>query len=219
MMAKTNGDLASLSAEGPADSGDSHILPLGKAHATAAAALHRQGIHTGFQSSLGAGFLREIYRGISACRAGFGYVWLGSDGAVLGFIACAESTGRVYKQALLRRGAFMALPLARFLLRPSVLKRMIETLRYPAQAAEDLPTAEILSIAVAPQARGKGVGKALMQAAFEEFRRRRITHVRVAVGADNAPANAFYLRCGFRLAQQRTHHGLPMNIYVADVAN
>jgi ribosomal protein S18 acetylase RimI-like enzyme len=192
------------------------VVPLEKRHAPVAAELHRQGIGTGFLSSLGGMFMRQLYRAIPSCPAGFGYAWEEPDGKVLGFIACAESTGKVYKQALLLRGVLMALPLARFLLRPSMIRRMIATLRYPSQVGNDLPAAEVLSISVSQDARGKGVGKALMTAALREFHRRGIAKVKVAVWAENETANRFYERCGFTLALKREHHGLPMNVYVID---
>jgi ribosomal protein S18 acetylase RimI-like enzyme len=191
-----------------------NVIPLGPKQAAAAAQLHRQGIDTGFLSSLGQSFLRQLYLAVPKCPAGFGYVWVEPGGQVLGFIACAESTGRLYKQALLRRGFQMAWPVGRFLFRPATLKRMIQTLRYPSQVGGELPAAEVLSIAVSSDARGKGVGKALMAAALKEFARRSVRQCKVAVGADNTNANEFYKRCGFKLALTRQHHGRPMNVYV-----
>jgi len=194
----------------PADS----VIPLAKRHARQIADLHIDGIHTGFLSSLGPSFLRQIYKALPGCRSGFGYVWEDPDGTVGGFVACAESTGRLYKQSLLRRGLLMALPLMRFMFRWSIIKRMWQTLRYPADVGDDVPAAELLSIAVDASARGRGVGKQLMAATVSEFRRRGIDRFKVAVWAENEAANAFYRRCGFKLALQREHHGLPMNIYV-----
>jgi len=191
---------------------DVPIEPMAKHHARQAAGLHRNGIRSGFLSSLGLRFLTQLYAAIPSCPAGFGYV--ATDGEeVLGFVAGTESTGRIYKQALLRRGLLMALPLLRFLVRPSVVKRMIHTLRYPSQVDPDLPPAEVLSIAVSPAARGKGIGRSLMAAAMEEFRRRGLPRVKVAVWAGNEQANRFYERFGFALASTRLHHGLVMNIY------
>lgn len=195
-----------------------HVRPLSAADAAACAALHRSGIDTGFLSSLGRRFMVELYKAIPACRAGFGFVWEDA-GQVLGFIACAVGTGRLYKQALWKRGLWMALPLMRFVVRPSVVRRMIQTLRYPSQVGDELPAAEVLSIAVSDQARGQGVGKALMAEALAEFGRRGVDRVKVAVGAANETANGFYRRCGFTLAQQREHHGQPMNIYVIEVSD
>ena len=190
------------------------LVPLEKRHAAAVAELHRQGIDTGFLSSLGPMFLKQLYKAIPSCRAGFGFVCRDA-GEVVGFVACAESTSKVYKQSLLRRGPLMAIPLARFMLRPSVIRRMIQTLRYPAEVGGELPAAEILSIVVSAGARGKGVGRDLLGAAMGEFARRGIAQVKVAVGAANDPANRFYRNCGFELAVETLHHGLPMNIYVA----
>lgn len=193
------------------------IRPLEKRHARAVAALHHRGIPTGFLSSLGERFLRQMYAAVPSAPAGFGYVWEKADGQVGGFVACAASTGRFYKQALLRRGVLMALAMFPRCLRPSVMKRLWETLRYPAEVGDDLPVAEILSIVVAAGVRRWGIGTDLIDAALDEFRRRGISRAKVAVGARNEPANCFYRRCGFRLALTREHHGLPMNVYVYDL--
>ena len=189
------------------------IQPLAKRHGREAGRLHMEGIPTGFLSSLGLGFLTQLYKAIASCPGGFGYVW-SEGGRTLGFVACAERVGRLYKEALKRRGPLMALPLARYMIRPAVLRRMWQTWRYPSQVGEALPPAEVLSIAVSPEARGRGVGRALMSAAVREFARRGIGAAKVAVWAGNEGANAFYPRCGFELALQREHHGLPMNVYV-----
>ena len=195
------------------------IRPMRKDDAKAVAELHRLRIAAGFLSSLGPAFLRQIYAAIPSCPSGFGYVRDEGDGEVVGFIACAESTGRLYRQALLRRGLRMALPLARFIIRPSVIRRVWETLRYPSRAPASLPAAEMLSMAVAAGAARKGIGKALMTAALQEFARRGITRVKLAVGGNNPAAARFYVDCGYRLALQTTHHGLPMDIYVFDGAD
>jgi len=194
------------------------IKPLTEEFADAAAELHRSNIRTGFLSSLGISFLRQLYKAIAVCPSGFGFVWQGENGEIWGFIACAENTGRLYKQVFLHRGLLVVIPLLRFIFRLSVLKRIWETLRYPAETAVNLPQAEVLSIAVSSQARGKGIGKVLMKTAMDEFVRRGIKQVRVAVWAGNEVANKFYQRCGFSLATTREHHGLPMNIYVIDPA-
>ena len=192
------------------------VVPLGERHAAEAANLHAAGIDTGFLSSLGRGFLKQIYKALPMCPGAFGYVFE-EHGHVLGFIACTESTGGLYKQALKRRFFPMLWALKWHILSPSKVKRMWQTLLYPVEVGAGLPPAEILSIAVSEEARGKGVGKALMVAAMEEFARRDISRAKVAVGAGNEEANAFYRRCGFRLAARRTHHALPMHVYVAEI--
>ena len=192
------------------------VIALGKHHADAAAKLHASGIDTGFLSSLGQGFLRQIYRALPTCPAAFGYVFE-EHGRVLGFIACTESTGGLYRQALKRRFFAMLWALKWHILDPAKVKRMWQTLRYPAEVGRDLPAAELLSIVVSEDARGRGVGKALTAVAAEEFRRRGVDRFKVAVGASSKTANAFYRRVGFQFALQREHHGLPMNVYVMTV--
>lgn len=189
------------------------ISVLTLADAAAVAELHRKAISTSFLASLGRGFATHLYKGLLSSPSAFGFACKGTDGQLLGYVACAESTSAVYRQALIRHGAVMAFWLLPCLWRFSVLARLWETLVYPAALPGDLPDAEVLSIAVAPEAHGRGIGTSLMAAAFAEFRQRGISHVKVAVGAENSLAIAFYQRCGFHLAMTRTHHGKPMNIY------
>jgi len=189
------------------------VRPMTADHARAAAELHRRYIRTGFLSKLGGGFLRHLYAAIASSPSGFGFVCEDDNGEVLGFVACAENTGKLYRQSLLRRGLFMAFAIIRYLVRPSCIKRMLETLRYPAEVGSDLPQAEVLSVSVARRARGRGIGKLLLKTALAEFARRGIDRAKVAVSADNSGARAFYKCCGFRLVLTREHHGLPMNVY------
>lgn len=189
------------------------ISVLTPADAAAVAELHRKAISTSFLANLGRGFAKHLYKGLLSSASAFGFACTGTEGRMLGYVACAESTSAVYRQALLRQGAMMAFWLLPYLWRSSVLKHLWETLVYPAALPGDLPNAEVLSIAVAAEAHGRGIGTSLMAAAFAEFRQRGIHHVKVAVGAENSSAIAFYQRCGFRLAMTRTHHGKPMNIY------
>ena len=111
------------------------IVPMARHHARAAARLHRNGIDTGLLSYLGPMFLRQLYAAIPCCPSGFGFVAReGKD--VLGFIACSESTGRLYKQALLRRSLLMALPLFANLTEQQVARVKIELIRAIEQNAQ-----------------------------------------------------------------------------------
>jgi [ribosomal protein S18]-alanine N-acetyltransferase len=57
--------------------------------------------------------------------------------------------------------------------------------------------AEILTLAVAPQARGKGLGRGLLQAAIKRARSMGAETMFLEVGADNPAALALYARLGF----------------------
>jgi len=57
--------------------------------------------------------------------------------------------------------------------------------------------ARLYSISVAPEARGEGVGDALLVAAERLARRRHATAMRLEVRTDNAPAQRLYERHGY----------------------
>ncbi len=185
--------------------------------ALAVAQQHSQGITGGFLSTLGDRFLAHLYRGIASNPRGFVFVAVDDAGRVVGFVAGADSVSRLYRSVLLRRGWLLAGTLIRHFLRPSTVRRIIETLRYPKQVEGDSPEPELLSIVVDPQWRGSGVASHLVDALVAEFRRRRCSPVKVIVGAGLDRANAFYVRYGFRLAGSITSHGDKANVYTIEV--
>ena len=185
-------------------------------HAGEVAGLHAEGIFTGFISSLGPKFISQLYRGIAACPSAFCFVALEGN-RILGFIAAAESVGKLYKSVILRRGLLMLGPLLRFAFSPRTIRKIFQTLLYPSRTSKEYPSAEILSVVVAPDARRRGVGSKLMRAGLEEFSRRGIAKVKVAVAADNGPANRYYLKEGFEKAGVYDSHGVATNIYVRNL--
>jgi [ribosomal protein S18]-alanine N-acetyltransferase len=64
-----------------------------------------------------------------------------------------------------------------------------------ARAAAD--EAEILTLAVRPAGRGKGLGRALLQVAIDKARALGVTAMFLEVGADNPHALALYAALGF----------------------
>ena len=61
--------------------------------------------------------------------------------------------------------------------------------------------AELVSLAVAPEARGQGLGTALMDAVDAELERRGVRDLEVAVMAGNDRALRFYERRGLRAGE------------------
>jgi [ribosomal protein S18]-alanine N-acetyltransferase len=64
-------------------------------------------------------------------------------------------------------------------------------------------TGEILNLAVAPDARRRGVARALLRAGLASLRRRRVDEVYLEVRESNRSAQALYLSAGFRPVGQR----------------
>jgi [ribosomal protein S18]-alanine N-acetyltransferase len=59
-------------------------------------------------------------------------------------------------------------------------------------------SAELVSIAVGPAARGKGAASALLESALRRLARRGAERLNLVVRATNGPARAFYEKYGFR---------------------
>ena len=161
------------------------------------AALHVSEIGEGFLATLGSGFLRALYRRVVRDPGSFAVVAATDNEDVVGFVAGTVDTAALYRRFLARDGAVAgasALPrLARS------WRSTLETLRYGARPPGiELPPAELLSLAVAPEVRGRGIARALVRAFQEELVGRGVTAARVVVGGANGRALAVYTGAGFR---------------------
>jgi GNAT superfamily N-acetyltransferase len=81
---------------------------------------------------------------------------------------------------------------------------------------EDPVTVELVSMYVRPNARGRGVGEALVAAVIDWARKRNATTVHLWVTETNAPARALYERCGFALTGEK--QPLPSDSSLGEVA-
>ncbi len=132
---------------------------------------------------------------------------------ILGFAAGVPSVRSFYRRFILRHGAQASAAAIPALARPGTLQRVRESLAYPG-TAESLPDPELLSIAVVPGARTRGVGRALVEGVVEGLRERGVDELKVVVGTDNEPANAFYERVGFEhRARIAVHDGVASNVW------
>jgi ribosomal-protein-alanine N-acetyltransferase len=65
-------------------------------------------------------------------------------------------------------------------------------------------TGEVLNLAVSPEFRRQGIGRALLRAGLAYFRKRRVEEVFLEVRESNLSAQALYLSYGFRPVGQRS---------------
>jgi ribosomal protein S18 acetylase RimI-like enzyme len=141
------------------------------------------------------------------------------DGKVVGFVAGGNGMGPIYRR-MFRRPFRLAWALAPTLLHPGRILRIAEILRYSAGKAggEGLPHAELLSIAVDPEWRGKQVAEDLYQRLMGHFRDAGISDFRILVGEKLASAHKFYLRMGAKSVGEIVVHGRETSvIYVQSV--
>ncbi len=183
------------------------------ADSDACARLHVERISEGFLATLGPRFLTRLYRRVVDHPGGI-LVVAADDGGVVGFVAGVDHTGRLYRSFARRDGiaaGFAALP--RLLRSP---RRVWETFRYGRRrGGVDLPDAELLSLAVAANASGHGLGRSLTEALLLAFAHRRVDAVKVVVGARNTAALRTYESCGFvGTATIEVHRGEPSEVLV-----
>jgi ribosomal protein S18 acetylase RimI-like enzyme len=200
-------------------SGNSRSVPLRPTRpavledATSIARLHMDRLPHGFLPTLGFRALKRLYRHLVRSDQAFVLV-ADDDEGVVGYVAVAEDTRRVYREFLRHDGVVAALVAAPAALRAP--RRVWETVRYGGRADhEGLPAAEILAIAVSERARGEGVARRLVDAALEELRHRQIDTARVVTATGNTRARRVYERAGFR--RQRlieVHRGIQQEVLV-----
>ena len=192
--------------------------PIKYENAKQIAVLHIAGIKTGFISSLGIDFVTALYQAVTHNKTSFGFAAM-VDEQVIGFVVFAANLKRLYKSVILSQGFHFVWILFRSMFSFNRTKKILETLFYPAKINQmKLPPAELLSIVVAEDERGKGVAEQLVRRGLTECAKRGIFRVKVLVGAGNEPANRLYLRCAFELARQIDNHGVISNIYVAETS-
>lgn len=191
------------------------VAPLRRAEARdapATAALHAAGIADGFLPRLGPRVLERLHRRMTMDRSSFVLV-ADAGPRVLGFVAGTVDVSRLYRSFLLRDGvwaAVLAVPRA-----PVLWRGALETLRFPGQAGDEWPRAELLSIVVDEGARGTGVGSRLVHAFQDEMNQRGCPSAKVVVASDNVPASALYRSAGFRyLASTEVHAGRRSDLLV-----
>jgi len=201
---------------GGAVPGPAVVRPATPADAVAMARLHADGMPGAFLPTLGPRFLARLYRALATDPEAVALVAEGVDG-VVGFAAGVTSVGGFYRRFARGHGPAAALAAAPRLVRPSVARRLLETVRYPADADGNghLPDAELLSIAVAPAFRADGTGRALADGVLAGLAGRGVDDIKVVVGAANQGANRFYAKVGFREAGQLTvHQGTPSIVWI-----
>ena len=187
----------------------------------AMAALHAECIAEGFLVTLGPAFLRRLYGRIVRSSRAFAMVASERDG-VVGYVACAVDTGAFYREFAWRDGLVAGTVAAARIIRAP--RHVWETWRYgtrtPPSANDDADAgasgtedAEVLALAVAPEARGRRLGGALVTAAVEELRGRDVTSARVVTAEGNVSAVRAYEAAGFRrFGTDEVHRGVRQEV-------
>lgn len=197
-----------------------HVEPLAPHHVDTVVAVHLRAFPGFFLTFLGPRFLREFYGSFLADPTGIAFVAVDDPtGDVLGSVVGPMVPAGYFKRLLKRRWwAFCLASAAAMLKRPSVVRRLFRAVFYRGESPPGGARALLSSISVAPEAQGRGVGRALVDAFVCEVRRRGGRGCFLTSDAQgNEAVNRFYAVCGWRLESTFTRpDGRTMNRYVLD---
>ena len=189
------------------------IQPMRSLHVEDVVQIHIDSFPHDFLPSLGADFLRTLYRGLMKAPSTVSLVAL-DKAKVIGFVVGALDTRQLFLQLLRRQGTALAWQVLRRMPKhPSILWRTFEAITYPRKEKGDLPKAELVVLAIANGARCQGLGKALVVRLNAELKPRGITAYKVSTAQDNTRADAFYHKLGFRLEHTFVMHHRTFNLY------
>lgn len=183
------------------------------------AELHAASINQGFLATLGVPFLSLMYRAIDRAHDSVLLTEVNNN-RVVGFVSGAVGMGPIYREMLCHPLRLMW-SLAPSLVRPSRIWRILETLRYSRgkETPKDWPDAELLSIAVDPVMRGKGLAELLYRRLEDHFIEQGRPAFRIIVGKALAPAHRYYRRMGaVPIGTIEVHAGEESIVYVHRLA-
>lgn len=182
--------------------------------------VHMQAFEGFFLTFLGPSFLRELYTAVCLDASGMALV-CETDADIVGFVAGTAEPQGFYQRLLRARWQGFALasikPVAK---RPTIIPRLLRAFRKPNEAARvGRRAGELMSISVAPEIQGKGIGSRLVRAFLQEARKRGLRSVRLTTDKRNNEAvNRFYQQLGFsRIRAYSTPEGREMNEYEIDL--
>jgi ribosomal protein S18 acetylase RimI-like enzyme len=179
--------------------------------------IHQKAFSQFFLTRLGADFLRRYYALVLHYHAGIVLVSEGPEtleGFACGFVDPAE----FYRLMWRSRQAFVRPVISALLRHPSLAAKVLDGVHRIQTLESEWParSCELSSIAVAPEAGGDGLGKALMNAFLARARSMDAHCVYLTTDADgNDAANAFYRDAGFQHTRRFLQRkGRWMNEYV-----
>jgi ribosomal protein S18 acetylase RimI-like enzyme len=187
------------------------------------AQLHFTSIHGGIFELLGSDFLTAFYRELM--RSGDALLYIARrDQTTIGFVAGTDNLFRSVRGIGLAGFARLGFTAMALVWRPSILAKVLRATGYFFQLPGSLnhgehdpfdrDRAELLAIAVAPEARGQGVGRSLVDALERGLQERGARREYfVSTNEVETASNAFYKSAGFSLMGKKRHHDLMLNIY------
>jgi ribosomal protein S18 acetylase RimI-like enzyme len=167
----------------------------------AMAAIHHKAFSGFFLTSLGIRFLETYYKACIKHPDSIAVCAIDANGSMLGFATGSIKAAGYHRNLLFQNPlGFLASALRSVLLKPSVLIRLIKNLDKNLSENDDRNYAELLSIAILPQLKGSGAGKALLEMFEEEVKEKGGCKIALTTDYENNDrVIAFYQKFGYEI--------------------
>lgn len=165
------------------------------------ARLHAQAFPGFFLTGMGEWFLREYYHTVLTYELGLTLVAVQRE-TIIGFAAGFLDPSGFYSHLRHRSGRFLWATARAVIRRPAMVPRVLAGVgrmkrKVPA-AADSASVCELASLAVSPEAEGRGLGRALVAAFAEAARAQGAARIELTTDAhENERVNRFYRSLGF----------------------
>ena len=182
----------------------------------AIAALHAELVPSSLWAELGDGFLEALYGSLVRDPRFVSFVYDTPEG-IGAFLAGSSDTAAMLRATAKRDGcaiAVRALPA----LRPSLLRRLLETGRYP-RVRGSVGAGESLFCAVRPELRRQGIAAGLHEALERVLRAQGIDRLIVTTEASNPDAHEHLRALGLREEGRFRFYGKPMVRYAKAIGS
>jgi ribosomal protein S18 acetylase RimI-like enzyme len=179
--------------------------------------VHMASFRNFFLTFLGRRFLELLYKEIAAEPFSVVLVAVTPQNTVAGFAAGVADQASLYKRLAMKHWFEFGLASCPTAFRhPGIIPRLLRAFRYAGDAAEAACPALLMSLAVAPCAMSKGVGRLLVRNFISAMALYDVDAVCLKTDRENNDgANHFYRRMGFSLVREyQTAEGRWLNEYM-----
>jgi ribosomal protein S18 acetylase RimI-like enzyme len=169
-----------------------------------------------FLTFLGRRFLELMYREILKEPGNVSLVAVSPGNMVIGFVVGVCNQVGLYRRLAVQRWFGFAAAASRAAIHhPSIIPRLFRALRYPAIASRAMCPALLMSLAVSPHGKGKGVGRSLVENFLMAMAQKGVPEICLDTDRDNNQAtNEFYRKLGFAISREfQTPEGRRMYEY------
>ena len=193
------------------------IRRMNKNDAGKIARIHQSALPETFLSSLGLTFLTEMYSSLANDPKSIIFV-AEEKGNIVGFVSGILDGDSFIKRIMLISPIRLSIQASlQIIKKPSIIKKIFQTLHYGNLCFIKGASTELLAIAVTPEFQRDGIGSFLFNALLEELKSKNIKKLKVLVGQELISAQNFYKKHQFIYQKTIELYGKKKDILVKDI--